>query len=105
MTDVPETPDGRHDNQPVTPIDIADIDMFKQTLALGPMWVMTLLQSVVKWLLPKTVSALQWQFWKEQCDRYHIGLVVERYDLPTEPLVEGEVPHLKQLHVRAYIND
>jgi ribonucleoside-diphosphate reductase alpha chain len=29
-------PDGRHDNQPVTPIDIADIDMFQHTLDQGP---------------------------------------------------------------------
>jgi len=29
-------PDGRHDHQPVTPIDIKDIDMFKQTLDQGP---------------------------------------------------------------------
>ena len=29
-------PDGRHSNQPVTPIDIADIDMFQQTLDQGP---------------------------------------------------------------------
>ena len=29
-------PDGRHSNQPVTPIDIADIDLFQQTLDQGP---------------------------------------------------------------------
>jgi len=68
------------------------------------MWTMTLLQSIVTRLLPKTVTALQWQFWEEQCQRYHIGLVVERCSILTKPLVEGEIPPVNTLKVRAYVD-